>query len=409
MYNSLIPLQFTSNYDISFSAKDKLKARESEDETHFFKAMRIISADIVGKGGWNCSYFSEEVLLEAIPLFANAVLKFDHHHSAKEAIGNVVDPFFSQKIGSVPSGIDGLIRIKRVQSHLDLIQLLSDTPSPYQAISAGLQVEWEPSHTFEDEWQFWNLIGEQINGEYVCIVVTKIVAVNEVSIVDVAADPNAKLYDEEYLNNVLKSVGFSDQKRRKELVFSMKEKKGIKTVEPNTTDEDNPNEMLHLSEQVASLSQDLLNANIELNKSKAQANSIKIELESTKAQLAQKDEELIGVQALAEENIKLLDEAKKAKTQYAFDLFLKANALRGEVGEAEKKSMQVLLSKANDSELAVLVETWGGKLMSDFPEPTCANCGSTTLVFKKSAPTEENNNSSKGENNLGAVADSFYD
>lgn len=75
-------------------------------------------------------------------------------------------------------------------------------PPSIHSNSVTVEFAWEPSHTFEDMWEFYSKLGTYTeNGELIRRVVTKIISYKETSLVWHGADPFAQLIKSGKLNS----------------------------------------------------------------------------------------------------------------------------------------------------------------------------------------------------------------
>ncbi len=96
----------------------------------------------------------------------------------------------------VPSQVAILI-VRFFKLEPKLVRQLSSPRSPVKSSSVTVVFEWEASHDFDREWDFWDKLGEfGEDGEMVRRVVTNITAYYESSLVWLGADPFAGKLDE---------------------------------------------------------------------------------------------------------------------------------------------------------------------------------------------------------------------
>lgn len=176
-----------------------------EDFLPFF--FRHISATIVGAGTWKATEFPEAVLKKARPLLEEKPAYVNHEAEVSNNIGltgkaEFQEAFIDSKGERIPAGLIAPIWIDG-KLHIDLCRKLSAYPKPHlQSVSIGVIYEWEPSHTFtdssgqEDEWLFEGRIGQQVDGKMVRRIATKILNIEETSLVFMGADPFAKVLND---------------------------------------------------------------------------------------------------------------------------------------------------------------------------------------------------------------------
>ena len=157
---------------------------------------RLLSACIVQKS-YNPTEFSEQVLKDSIPLIIGQTVNCDHETDIANAIGTVKDAFwqdsFTQDGVTIPGGINGVLKIDGVANPRIARGIMMDPPSIHSN-SVTVQFEWEPSHYFENPWEFYDKIGTyDEKGELIRRLVTKIVSYRETSLVSHGADPFAQM------------------------------------------------------------------------------------------------------------------------------------------------------------------------------------------------------------------------
>jgi hypothetical protein len=136
------------------------------------------------------------VLKDAIKLFTTKIFK-DHSTHVENSIGVTMNPVWSNSRGL--EGIDGDYKIFREFGASIISRLLTDPPI-LDSTSVGIRFTYEKSHPGLED--FYYHLGEEIDGEIVRLIITKILSVPEVSIVYAGADPNAKrLQANKYHNN----------------------------------------------------------------------------------------------------------------------------------------------------------------------------------------------------------------
>ncbi|MFQ3857145.1 hypothetical protein ACLK29_00820 [Leptospira kirschneri] len=131
-------------------------------------------------------FSKDNVLKNATSLFIPKIYK-DHETFVENSIGAALNPTWDDTKDN--EGVNGRFRIfKKFGS--SIIERLETDPPLLDSCSVGIQFTFVKSHPQLDNF-YWHL-GEEIDGSIVRLVVTKILAVPEVSIVYAGADPNAK-------------------------------------------------------------------------------------------------------------------------------------------------------------------------------------------------------------------------
>lgn len=160
---------------------------------------RMLSATIVGSGTWKSTDFrNERVLQDAAPLLVGRTVYREHMDYVDYWLGKVMETTFTQSFiqggQRIPAGIDALLLIDT--DNADNLNIANGiVKGAINSNSVSVEFEWEPSHEFENEWDFEWHIGDIVEGREVTRVVTRIVAFHETSIVAQGADPYAKRID----------------------------------------------------------------------------------------------------------------------------------------------------------------------------------------------------------------------
>lgn len=403
------------------------------DTKYAYIPFRLLSADsIIGAGGWNCSFFPKKVLQEAAQLWEGQVLRVDHSLSTKNIIGNVVEVWFDegtiQNGVLIPAGVNGFFRVNREEFSKE-VELLESKPSGIRATSAGVAFDFEPSHEFEDEWDFWWHCGETINGEYVHFRVTKITEVIEQSAVWDGADPCAVMLGMEddnlifkYLkeNRVLSEEKLKALKTKTENAAAFKSElkktmpKGLakfakltfgnptdstipkieKTTENKT--EEQKEEKTDLSKEV-SLSEDL--------KTKEKTIlALQVSLEEEKQTVLKLQKLLSDAQQTVKENLAFATLGTgllEKKRSYTKEVYAKQ-------GKELSEGIEKMIMNADFDALDDLVVMFGGKAMTIYGTPKCEECGSSTFTIRNSEHTDLPDEREGKATNSNDALENFY-
>lgn len=186
-----------------------------KDADYVRAAFRLISQTIVAGGTWRATDFSRPGVLKAsVKKLNDKTVYLDHDTDILNWVGRVEKPVWSDAFTmpdgtAVPGGIDGTIAIDAKVAPKVARGILSNI---IFSNSVTVEFEWEPSHKFDDDYEFECNIGVTIDGKMVCRVVTKIIDYYESSLCWLGADPYAKLIDKDgNLVNVDTSSTFDDE------------------------------------------------------------------------------------------------------------------------------------------------------------------------------------------------------
>ena len=160
---------------------------------------RLISATIVGAYSWKATDFSDaKVLRNSMRKLLKKPVYTQHFADPDNAIGFVKDVVWTnaymQNGVEVPAGIDGVLAIDTVGDRKESLAR-GIQMGAIHSNSVSVEFEWKASHDFQNEYDFLDAIGSVVDGKMVTRVVTKVVDFFESSLVDLGADPYAKIID----------------------------------------------------------------------------------------------------------------------------------------------------------------------------------------------------------------------
>ena len=162
---------------------------------------RLLSAGIVAAYSWRATDFSKgNVLKRSVKLLNDVPLYKNHDTSSIDNwVGKVMSPTWGEsytdsKGNVIPAGINAILHIDAKTNPKVARGVLSNI---INSNSVTVLFDWEPSHEFEDEYEFENNVGKVIDGKMVTRVATKIYDYYETSLVWLGADPYAKKIQED--------------------------------------------------------------------------------------------------------------------------------------------------------------------------------------------------------------------
>ncbi|HMV51304.1 MAG TPA: hypothetical protein PLD20_00945 [Blastocatellia bacterium] len=167
-------------------------------EDLYYVTMRALSQRLV-EGYW-IDYTRPGVLQAAVPLLNKQRICVDHcYWKAESAIGAIVNSVWDAE-GANANGLPG-INIRFFVDSKIAPGIVRRLAYPVPAIHSGsvtVGFEWEASHPdLLEEKKFWWFLGEEVGGEIVRLIVTKIVFFREFSLVYEGADEDAKRLPDE--------------------------------------------------------------------------------------------------------------------------------------------------------------------------------------------------------------------
>ncbi len=383
---------------------------------------RLLSATIVGADSYKCTDFSKQGVLEsAVRLFNEKPVYLNHEMEVGNEVGYIDNARFTRSYTNadgiiIPSGIDA---DKNFDSKLypDLVRKMTGKVPYVKSSSVTVVFEWEASHEFENENDFYWHVGETINGEMVRRIATSITEVYESSLVWLGADPYAGILDENLKVKFVDKagvVGFSADVNTKEVEQYQKE--GRFYVGTCFSKEKNSNlhkkdmEIVKLLATKLGVSEtDITSEKLEglhfISDAEKEALS-KVDLEKyiDIASFKAKENEVVSLQS---EVTSLKEEKTSLETEIAslkFDATIGKNVISkmkeevlasytksvdGKVNELIVKEIQ---EETSLEKLQAKGELFGYKAVEHFGGK-CEDCGSTNFTFRSSKPTKEDNDS----------------
>jgi|GEM_PF-2931567 len=166
---------------------------------------RLLSAAYLGSGGYHLDFSREGVLERSLALFREPeeegsarqdplVVVRDHSFSIEDRIGLVRNARWSPvnpDYGLPHPGIDAELHINWKLAGEVVRRLLHDPPL-LDACSVSLSFGWEKSHPGLEDQQFWQHLGEEVDGSAVRVIVTEIFSVEHVGLIFAGADSSAR-------------------------------------------------------------------------------------------------------------------------------------------------------------------------------------------------------------------------
>lgn len=390
---------------------------------------RHISATIVGANSWKATDFrNEQILKESAPLLKGVPVYLNHNLQVGQELGVVGEtkftPGYVNSSGRlIPAGIDGPLSIDKVL-YPDYVRKMSGKTPSIKSVSVTVDFEWESSHEFERESDFYYHIGETINGEMVRRVVTKINGFYETSLVWLGADPYAGLLDEnnevKFINDagvvslsapdMVKEMFEKENKLFVGFCFSQENKLSL-----NKTDDKMEKILkalaLQLGKDQSDLTEELIQQysfmkkeevdELKLRPTKESFDALNVDLNNVKTQLTEKESSITSLNSeitqLKSEKQSLEADAKIGKdllskrVSYAVELYSKSTN-----GNPVAIIEEELKSENNIEKLEAKINMFGGKLMNEF-SCKCNKCGDTDISFRSSV--EDDTDSQRGQNN----------
>lgn len=172
------------------------------DSDFIYPSFRALSKTLIPD--YFLDFSQDNVVKEAVALFAGQTVYSNHVYWRVEnwlgAISKAEWDETGEKVGGVP-GVNVELKIDW-KSNPKIARGLLMKPPAIHSVSATILFDWDASHPdLLEQGIFWRNLGQEIEGSIVRIVVTKITAVFELSLVFQGANPESNGHlpdDEEY-------------------------------------------------------------------------------------------------------------------------------------------------------------------------------------------------------------------
>lgn len=330
-----------------------------KDEDYIFVNFRALSKVIV-QGHW-LDWTGEGVLEEGVSMLEGATVYPNHRFwDINNWLGSVSQTSWDakgEKFGGVP-GINAIYKIDALVNPIIARGLLMKPPAIHST-SLTVLFEFEFSHpdiATDDRWKFFRLLGEEVDGHIVRLIVTKIHEIWEASLVYQGADRLAKQpkgtddedFDDESLSAARLSLPANSNEEKKEKTMKLtKEKKSELGIEFDGDDVPET-EILKAAEKLAAQNKPFAGVNLaELQKQAGQTETLMIKQRAEVTRLATIAELGAEEGELPEIIIQQIDEADADKLVKLEDYF-------------GKKAADKFKSGRSSQENAAEIETAGG-------------------------------------------------
>ena len=190
-----------------------------KDEDFIYPVFRALSMAIVSKG-FPIDFSAEGILKASMNKLIGQSINIDHETAVGNAVGSVKEVFWQDSYKTsdgitVPAGINMVMMIDGKSNPRIARGIMMDPPSIHSN-SVSIRFKWEPSHQFEEKWEFYEKVGTyDKDGTLVRAVVTEIMSYSETSLVAHGADvfaqkvgSDGKIINPGYSNSVYE---FSDE------------------------------------------------------------------------------------------------------------------------------------------------------------------------------------------------------
>ncbi len=412
-----------------------------------FFPFRHLSATIVGGGSYKATDFSNAAVLKrSVSLLSRKPAYLNHNQAAGKDIGTIGDAEWSNAythptFGKIPGGIEAPFIIDSIL-YPDLCRKLSSPVSSIDAASVTVFFEWEASHEFESNYDFYYHLGEMKDDDMVRRIVTNIIDYAESSLCFLGADPYARMLDEKgKLVSIDRAAAFTKSKfsdlpelqkwdpQRSYYLFDCLDSEKFlhlsKTSQSFNKSEPEKNiimdEILILLAAQFGISIEQLKAG-SFKKADLDKFTIKPAVEFAKLKSEEDYNKIVLEKKTAEDKVVSLtadlDKVKTEKTALEADKtkntpFIKVGqdmltASRAEAkrlygifskGKPEKALEDELETETDFAKLDAKISAYGGAALSSYTAK-CEKCGNTELTFRSSKQTEGGGTTEKESNSF---------
>ena len=168
---------------------------------------RALSETVVMQFGYIPIDFSKGGILKAsMKKLVGQTINTNHDTEVENAVGAISKVSWQEKtkVGgtTVPAGINAVFKIDAKSNPRLARNILMDPPAVHSD-SVTVRFKHEPSHTFENQDDFWKKLGtKNAKGELIRLIVTEIIAFKEASLVSHGADPYAQVIENDEINDL---------------------------------------------------------------------------------------------------------------------------------------------------------------------------------------------------------------
>lgn len=354
-----------------------LESNSDLSESDFvFVTYRAISATTLADRPIDFS--NDKMLKRSVAKLKGQTVFKDHETSVDNWVGRVDSTLWDEDTKGLPPGINAVLKLDTVKDPMTVRGVLQGA---IHSASVTVSFEWKPSHPkLMDEGSFFDFLGDEVDGEMVRVVVTKIEKYWEISLVWQGADEFAKqigvdgrpvhqsVQDENLMASQFGCCPINQEEKQEDhmekLNALLKETFGIEVTEKNFKE----------------VLQKHINALTEKLNSKASEEISKLvsQLNEANDKLAKLESDFSDLKPQAELGSKYLED-ERAETIRLYKL-----AKDNTTSEAILKTLE----KADLETVQAFKKEFTAEVESKFPSK-CKRCGSTEISRQSSAEQNE--------------------
>ena len=172
--------------------QDYLNPQESD---YVLVPVRMLSAsDKVQSGLFNFGYNGGKALQDAVELFNGVIILKDHRPTVDGWVGKTLGATWDTSTPGAPAGITGMMKLDKKADPKLVRGVVSGMVN---SVSVTVGFQWQQSHPDMKESEFWQKLGQKVDGRTVQLDVIKIDSIRELSLVYLGADGYAKTIDKD--------------------------------------------------------------------------------------------------------------------------------------------------------------------------------------------------------------------
>lgn len=363
--------------------------------------------------------FTDEKMLKKSTGLLNGQTVFkDHYTSVDNWVGKVVNTYWDDQTKGIPPGINATMRLDMVKDPMAVRGVLQGA---LHSASVTVSFEWKPSHPdLMEKNIFFDNLGNEVDGELVRVVVTRIEKFWEISLVWQGADEYAKKIDRpESQAASCAACAFTHTHTENSHTHTLSDHthdiahtcesfgnvSGVEFVGFNQPFNREENVMKEIIEKLKKLfGSDVTAENIEALAAKFAEESFKAKEDAGNAKLAQLAEQLDAANAKItelekahSEKVKSLEPDAELGKKYLSDE--RADAVRFcKLAKGEKVSDAIL--KTLESAPLDVVQAWKDEFKKEFEEKVparCSRCGDTKVTRQSSVDVGKSEQAAGGD------------
>lgn len=347
-----------------------------------FATFRALSATILADRPID---FTDEKMLKAAVSKLNGQTVFkDHNTSVNNWVGRVESSHWDDTTAGFPSGINAILKLDTVKDPMTVRGVLQGA---IHSASVTVSFEWKPSHpALMETGTFFDHLGEEIEGETVRIIVTKIDKFWEISLVWQGADEFAKQIGEDghpvqqsqHLQTIAAKASIPEKniKNNEELIMHplnklLKDTFGVDVTEKNFT------EVLNQHVETESKAH--------MQKSRQEVAGLQSQVEQGRNRIAELETKVSNLEPQATLGRQYLEDERKESIR------LYRLAKGEEVSEAILKTLE----KADLDIAQAFKQEFQKEVETKFPN-RCAKCGGTDIRRQSSQMPQDQGQPTQG-------------